>query len=161
MSWKLSWDKSVIPNNFGALKTNCTMKKSLKGQLKRSSSNLLQGITSWIIILIIVLKRLKGWYDKHLLDQPQLCRRGRGTADGIFVCKRLQQISKKNAKNCVSYFFCSKCSIWPRWTDIALWIALSKISSRNLTKTLILVIFDPPPPYVTKRSVSIYPPCVT
>ena len=47
-------------------------------------------------MVIIISNRLKDWYDNQLLDQQQGFRRGRGTADGIFVTKRLQQISKKS-----------------------------------------------------------------
>ena len=43
--------------------------------------------------MIIILDRLKEWYDENLLDQQQGFRPGRGTCDGIYLVKRLQQIS--------------------------------------------------------------------
>ena len=49
-------------------------------------------------MVIIILNRLKDWYDEQLLDQQQGFRRGRGTADGIYVTKRLQQISDRIQK---------------------------------------------------------------
>ena len=42
--------------------------------------------------MIIILDRLREWYDENLLDQQQGFRSGRGTTDGIYLLKRLQQI---------------------------------------------------------------------
>jgi len=50
------------------------------------------------IMVIIILNRLKVWYNIQLLDQQQGFRRGRGTADGIFIIKRVQQISDRMQK---------------------------------------------------------------
>ena len=49
------------------------------------------------ILVVIILNRIKPWYDQTILDQQQGFRSGRGTADGIFITKRVQQIS--NAMN--------------------------------------------------------------
>ena len=49
-------------------------------------------------MIIIILNCIKSWYDKQLLDQQQGFRSGRGTADGIFITKRIQQITDKMKK---------------------------------------------------------------
>lgn len=56
------------------------------------------------ILIIIVLARLKTWYDSQLTDQQQGFRSGRGTADAIFIMKRVQQITEKLKKPCYCLF---------------------------------------------------------
>ena len=46
-------------------------------------------------MIIVILNRLKQWYDIQLLDS---FRSGRGTADGIYITKRVQQISDSMKK---------------------------------------------------------------
>lgn len=48
------------------------------------------------IIVIIILNRLRDWYDIQLLDQQEGLRRGRKAADGICVAKRLQKYLKRS-----------------------------------------------------------------
>ena len=49
-------------------------------------------------MFIIIINRIKSWYDSQLLDQQQGFRSGRGTADGIYITKRIQQITDKMKK---------------------------------------------------------------
>ena len=49
-------------------------------------------------MVIIIISRIHDWYEKQLLDQQQGFRRGRGTTDGLFLAKSLQQIAKKTGK---------------------------------------------------------------
>ena len=49
-------------------------------------------------MIIIILDRLKIWYDKQLLDNQNGFRSGRGTADGIYITKRVQQITDQMQK---------------------------------------------------------------
>ena len=46
----------------------------------------------------VIIGRLRDWYDKQLLDQQQGFRFARGTADGIYIAKRTQQISENMKK---------------------------------------------------------------
>ena len=50
------------------------------------------------IMIIIIISRWKHWYEQQLTDQQQGFRSARGTADGIFVAKRAQQITNKMKK---------------------------------------------------------------
>ena len=54
--------------------------------------------------MIIILERLKEWYDENLSDQQQGFRPGRGTTDGIYLVKRLQQISNITKRNIFALF---------------------------------------------------------
>lgn len=51
-----------------------------------------------------LIKRLNTWYDKQLLDQQQGFRAGRGTNDGIFRLKRIQQITSKTKTQVYALF---------------------------------------------------------
>ena len=44
-------------------------------------------------MIIMILDRLKKWYDEQLSDNQNGFRSGRGTADGIYITKRVQQIT--------------------------------------------------------------------
>ena len=46
-------------------------------------------------MIIIIINRLRSWYQSQLLDQQQGFRSGRGTAGGIYITKRIQQITDK------------------------------------------------------------------
>ena len=47
---------------------------------------------------MVIINRLKYWYEKQLLDQQQGFRLGRGTADGILFAKSIQQITNRMEK---------------------------------------------------------------
>ena len=46
-------------------------------------------------MIIIILNRLKTWYDQQLLDQQHGFRSGRGTADAIYRIKRVHQVTSR------------------------------------------------------------------
>ena len=54
--------------------------------------------------MIIILERIRNWYEKQLSDQQQGFRKGRGTTDGIYVIKRIQQISYRSRKQLYALF---------------------------------------------------------
>ena len=45
------------------------------------------------IMIVIILNQLKQWYENQISDQQKGFRTGRGTTDGIFILKHVQQIS--------------------------------------------------------------------
>ena len=53
------------------------------------------GSTVCKIIIKIILKRLRPWYESQLSDEQNGFRQNRGTTDGIFTLKRVQQITHK------------------------------------------------------------------
>ena len=94
------WTTKSIPSSWGHSKLIALWKGAAKGSAKNPASyrGLQVGSSLCKIMVIIILNRLKDWYDEQLLDQQQGFRRGRGTADGIYVTKRLQQISDRIQK---------------------------------------------------------------
>ena len=56
------------------------------------------GSTLCKILVMMILERLRKWYDESLLDQQQGFRSARGTTDDIFVAKSVQQITSKMKK---------------------------------------------------------------
>ena len=50
------------------------------------------GSTLCKIMIIMILDRLRKWYDEQLSDNQNGFSSGRGTADGIYITKRVQQI---------------------------------------------------------------------
>lgn len=91
------WTTQTVPTTWGHSKLIALWKGPSKGSAKDPSTyrGLQVGSTLCKIMVIIILKRLSDWYDMHLLDQQQGFRRGRGTSDGIYITKRIQQISDK------------------------------------------------------------------
>ena len=47
------------------------------------------------LIINIILERLRPWYETQITDQQNGFRKDRGTTDGIYTVKRVQQISDK------------------------------------------------------------------
>ena len=56
------------------------------------------GSTLCKIMVMVIINRLKYWYEKQLLDQQQGFRPRRGTADGILFAKSVQQITHRMEK---------------------------------------------------------------
>ena len=50
------------------------------------------------ILVITIINRIQLWYESQLTDQQQGFRVGRGTANGIYITKRIHQITDKMRK---------------------------------------------------------------
>ena len=96
----LVWRTHQIPKFWGHSKLVALWKGSAKGKIDDPKSHraLQIGSTFCKILVIIIINRIKNWYDCQLLDQQQGFRSGRGTADGIFITKRVQQITDQMKK---------------------------------------------------------------
>ena len=94
------WTTHAMPTTWGHTKLAALWKGASKGSVKDPAAyrGLQIGSTLCKILVIIIIDRLKTWYDTQLLDQQQGFRSGRGTADGIFTTKRIQQITDKMRK---------------------------------------------------------------
>ena len=91
------WYTCTIPKSWGHSKLVTLWKGPTKGKADEPTTYRGLQIGSFLckIIIIIVINRLKSWYEKQLLDQQQRSRSLRGTTDGIFVAKSVQQITSK------------------------------------------------------------------
>ena len=94
------WETLLIPKDWGHSKLITLWKGPSKGKISDPSSyrGLQIGSTLCKIMMMIIINRLKTWYNNQLLDQQQGFRSERGTADGIFIAKSIQQITNKMKK---------------------------------------------------------------
>ena len=94
------WTQNEIPGQWGHSRLVALWKGPSKGKADDPTTyrGLQIGATLCKVMVIIIINRIQEWYEKQLLDQQQGFRTGRGTTDGIFLAKALQQVSKKTGK---------------------------------------------------------------
>ena len=94
------WQTYEIPQSFRQSKLIALWKGVSKGSPKdpKTYRGLQIGSSLCKIMITIILDRLKTWYAQQLLDNQQGFRSGRGTADGIYITKRVQQITDQIEK---------------------------------------------------------------
>ena len=94
------WLENKVPSLWGHSKLVALWKGPAKGKQEDPTAyRALQiGSTLCKLMVVIIITRINDWYEKQLLDQQQGFRKGRGTTDGIFIAKSLQQIAKKMGK---------------------------------------------------------------
>lgn len=94
------WETRIISTSWTHSKLVALWKGAAKGSASdpKAYRGLQVGTTLCKILVIIILNRIKSWYDQTILDQQQGFRSGRGTADGIYITKRVQQITTSMKK---------------------------------------------------------------
>ena len=94
------WKTKSIPKQWGHSKLVAIWKGAAKGSVtdEKAYRGLQIGSSLCKILIVIIIKRIQKWYELQLTDEQQGFRRGRGTTDGIYIAKRIQQLSyqKKN-----------------------------------------------------------------
>ena len=100
------WKTNKIPKDWGHSKLVALWKGPSKGSKSDPSTYRAIQIGSTLskILAVLIINRMKTWYEKQLLDQQQGFRSGRGTSDGIYIIKRVQQITNKMRKPCYALF---------------------------------------------------------
>ena len=100
------WLTEYIPKKWCHSKLLTIWKGAAKGKISDPSAyrGIQIGSTFCKILVIIILERIRNWYEKQLSDQQQGFRKGRGTTDGIYVIKRIQQISYRSRKQLYALF---------------------------------------------------------
>ena len=85
------WETNTIPKSWGHSKLVAIWKGASKGKSSDATSyrGLQIGSNLCKIMAILIINRLKSWYDNQLSDQQQGFRTGHGTTDGIFITKRV------------------------------------------------------------------------
>ena len=94
------WSTLEIPKSWSHTKLVAIWKGSKKGSIQDPTAyrGLQIGSSLCKILILIIINRIKKWYEEQLCDQQQGFRAGRGTADGIYIAKRIQQISHSTKK---------------------------------------------------------------
>lgn len=89
------WNEIDIPAAWG----NSRLKSLWKGKGSKKDPTKQRGLsigsTVCKLIINIILKRLQLWYEAQLSDEQNGFRKDRGTTDGIFTVKRVQQITDR------------------------------------------------------------------
>ena len=87
------WSNLDIPDSWG----NSRLKTQWKGKRSKLDPAKYRGIsigtTVCKLIISIILERIRPWYEAQLSDEQNRFRKNRGTTDGIYSIKRVQQIS--------------------------------------------------------------------
>jgi len=98
--YKTTWETKIVPTEWGHSKLITIWKGPSKGKAEDPSTyrGLQIGSLLCKIMVMIIINRLKNWYEEQLSDQQQGFRPGRGTSDGIFFVKSVQQITNKMKK---------------------------------------------------------------
>ena len=94
------WETKMLPSKWGHTKLVTIWKGASKGSSTdpKAYRGLQIGSSLCKVISIVIINRLKVWYENQLLDQQQGFRTGRGTTDCVFIAKRVHQISDKLMK---------------------------------------------------------------
>ena len=89
------WETCNVPSSWTHSKLVSLWKGASKGSPTdpKTYRGLQVGAVLCKVLVITILNRLKDWYEQTLLDQQQGFRSGRGTSDGTFITKRIQQIT--------------------------------------------------------------------
>ena len=104
--YDIIWLTEKIPQKWSHSKLVTIWKGATKGKIEDPSTyrGIQIGSTFCKILVVITLERIRKWYEKQLVDQQQGFRSGRGTADGIYIVKRIQQISYRSKKPVYALF---------------------------------------------------------
>ena len=96
----------MIPKSWGHSRLVTLWKGPSKGKAENPETyRALQiGSTLCKILIMIIINRINTWYEDQLLDQQQGFRTERGTSDGIFIVKSIQQITNKMKKPVYAVF---------------------------------------------------------
>ena len=100
------WSTKKVPSNWSHLKLVSIWKGASKGKIDDPSvyRGIQVGSIFSKILVIIILERSRTWYEAQLLDEQQGFRSSRGTADGLYILKRIQQISNSSKKQLYALF---------------------------------------------------------
>ena len=84
-----------LPNSWG----NSRLKTLWKGKGSKKDPAKYRGISIGSsvckLLINIILERTRSWYEDQLSDHQNGFRKNRGTTDGIYTIKRVQQISNR------------------------------------------------------------------
>ena len=104
--YKTIWETNSIPVDWGHSRLVAIWKGAAKGSIENPEAYRALQIGSSLckILVITIINRIKIWYDKQLLDQQLGFRSGRGTTDGLYRIKRVQQIARRRKNQIFAIF---------------------------------------------------------
>ena len=104
--YKTVWMTKKIPSKWSHSKLVTIWKGASKGKMDDPSAyrGIQIGSIFSKILVIIILERTRTWYEAQLSDEQQGFRSSRGTTDGLYILKRIQQISNSSKKQLYALF---------------------------------------------------------
>ena len=98
--FKAIWKTNEIPKSWGHTRLVTLWKGPSKGSRDdpKTYRAIQIGSTLCKLLVIIIIKRIKPWYEKQIMDQQQGFRSGRGTTDGLYIINRVHQITDRMKK---------------------------------------------------------------
>ena len=113
------WQTKVIPTTTSTSWSHSKLVAIWKGAKKGGIGDpevycaLQIGSSLGKILVVVIIKRIQALYEQQLTGNQQGFRRGKGTADGIYIVKRIHQITDQMKKT-VYALFVDLSSIRPR-----------------------------------------------
>ena len=100
------WETKKVPKTWSHTKLKTIWKGSTKGKVTDPTAyrGIQIGATLCKLLVKIILTRINRWYEEQLADQQQGFRSGRGTAEGIYLLKKLQLVTRYRGKSCYVLF---------------------------------------------------------
>ena len=94
------WATNYIPIEWGHSKLVALWKGAKKGKIDDPTAYRALQIGSSLckIMVVVIIERIKIWYEKQLLDQQQGFRKDRGTVDAIYNLKQIHNITDSMKK---------------------------------------------------------------
>ena len=98
------WENLDVPESWG----NSRLKTIWKNKGSKNDPSQYRGLsigsTICKLVINIILERLRSWYEAQLSDEQNGFRKDRGTTDGIYTLKRIQQITDRKKQPLFSLF---------------------------------------------------------
>ena len=89
------WENLDVPDSWG----NSRLKTIWKNKGSKNDPSKYRGLsigsTICKLVINIILERLRSWYEAQVSDEQIGFRKDRGTTDGIYTLKRIQQITDR------------------------------------------------------------------
>ena len=89
------WKEIDVPSAWGNSRLKTLWKKKGKKSDPAKHRGLSIGSTVCKLVINLILARIRTWYEAQLTDDQNGFRTDRGTADGIYTLKRVQQITNR------------------------------------------------------------------
>ena len=132
------WRTQEIPQSWSHSKLVAIWKGAKKGSITDPEAYRALQISSSLskILVVIIIKRIQAWYEKQLTDQQQGFRKGRSTTDGIYIAKRVHQITDQ-MKLPVYALFVDLTAVFDKVARQRMFDLLKKRLPRHYSKKLI------------------------
>ena len=89
------WRDLDVPTAWGNSRLQAIWKKKGSKKDPKKYRGISIGSTVCKLLVNLILKRLRPWYELQLSDEQNGFRKDRGTTEGIYTIKRIQQITDR------------------------------------------------------------------